>query len=65
MDQEILNAIGSVGFPIVACCYMAYIHNQSEVRHSDERAKMTSALVEMNTLLKHINDLLTKREKDD
>lgn len=26
--NEILTAIGSVGFPIVACCYMFYLYNK-------------------------------------
>lgn len=63
MEQELLNAIGSVGFPIVACIYMAYIHNDSEKRHSDERAKMTEALTKMNTMLEHINSILEREVK--
>ena len=60
LGNDLVTLIGSLGFPIVACIYMAYVHNQSEVRHSNERVKMTEALTEMNTLLKHINDLLMK-----
>lgn len=63
MEQELLNAIGSVGFPIVACIYMAYIHHDSEKRHSDERAKMTEALTKMNTMLEHINNILERETK--
>lgn len=60
MEQELINAIGSVGFPIVACIYMAWVHNDSEQRHSNERAKMTEAITKMNTMLEHINHLLEK-----
>ena len=38
MEQEIINAIGSVGFPIVACVYMAWMHHQTEEqRIADEQ----------------------------
>lgn len=58
MESELVNLIGSVGFPIVACIYMAYIHNDSEKRHSDERAQMTEALTKMNVTLEHINRVI-------
>lgn len=58
MEQELINAIGSVGFPIVACVYMAYIHNEQEKRHSDERAQMTEALTKMNVTLEHISRVI-------
>lgn len=71
MEQEILNAIGSVGFPIVACVYMAWMHHQTEEsrladeqRHSDERKSMTEALTKMNVTLNYILDLIKKDKKD-
>lgn len=72
MEQEIINAIGSLGFPIVACCYLAYMHNQSEQqrikdeqRHSDERNAMTQALTKMNTTLDYILQLIKKEDNSD
>lgn len=62
MEQELINAIGSVGFPIVACIYMAYIHNDAEKRHSEERVNMTEALTKMNVMLQSIIDML--KDKD-
>lgn len=62
MEQEIINAIGTLGFPIVACIYMAWLHNDSEKRHSDERAAMTEAITKMNTMLEHISRILEKDE---
>lgn len=65
MDVQVLiNAIGSVGFPIVACCYMFWVHNESETRHSDERVKMTEALTSMNEMLRHISEILDKDKND-
>lgn len=63
MEQELINAIGSVGFPIVACIYMAYIHNESEKRHSNERTEMTKAITEMNSLLEYIKGILERETK--
>ena len=70
MEQEIINAIGSLGFPIVACVYMAWMHYESEEqrikdeqRHSDERNAMTQALTKMNTTLDYIIGLI-KKDKD-
>lgn len=62
MEQEIINAIGTLGFPIVACIYMAWLHNDAEKRHGDERAKMTEAITRMNTMLEHISRILEKDE---
>lgn len=59
MDANaIIQAIGSVGFPIVACIYMAYIHNESEIRHSDERKAMTDAINGNTLVLEVIKDKL-------
>ena len=59
MDANaIIQAIGSVGFPIVACIYMAYIHNESEIRHSQERKEMTEAVNRNTTVLEIIKDHL-------
>ena len=67
MEQELINAIGSVGFPIVACIYMAWMHNEQEKRHeekeeqhSKERVAMTEALTKMNVVLSDIRDMLGK-----
>lgn len=71
MEQEIINMIGSVGFPIVACCYMAWMHSESEKqriadeqRHSDERKGMTEALTKMNTTLDYILNFIKETSKE-
>lgn len=71
MEQEIINAIGSVGFPIVACVYMAYMHHESEEqrirdeqRHSDERTKLTEALTKMNSTLDYILQWIKKDSEE-
>lgn len=70
-EIDVISAIGSVGFPIVACCYLAYMHNESEKqrlqdeqRHSDERNRMTEALTKMNTTLDYILSFIKENPHD-
>ncbi len=70
MDVSAISSlIGSVGFPIAACIYMAWLHHESqkqqiesEQRHSDERTAMTEALTKMNVTLDYILDFIKKQE---
>ena len=47
--QTILQAIGSVGFPIVACGAMFWLNFKTGERHREEMNKITEA-VNNNTL---------------
>ena len=71
--NTIITAIGSLGFPIVACCAMAYFFarvndnyrndiKELEKGHADEMAKMTEA-VNNNTLV--IQKLIERMGKDE
>ena len=46
--QVILSAIGSVGFPIVACIYLIYTQGKMNEKHAEEMDKMRET-VENNT----------------
>lgn len=49
MDYNaIIQAIGSVGFPIVCCIYLIYTMQKNEEKHSEEIEKMR-VTVENNT----------------
>ena len=41
---QIAQLIGSLGFPIVACCYMAWSNEKESLRHAEESAKMVEAI---------------------
>lgn len=60
MMEELVNVIGTLGFPIVACIYMAWLHTDAEKRHGEERSKMTEAITRMNTMLEHISRVLER-----
>lgn len=43
--NEVLAAISSVGFPIIACCFMAWLY----VKLVDTLSQLTNAITEMST----------------
>lgn len=60
MGNEVLTAISSVGFPIVACCYMAHVNrNQTEV-HKEEMSKVTEALSDLKIVITELKDKLSE-----
>ena len=63
---QIMQAIGSLGFPIVACCALFYYLNKEQEAHKAEMGAVTEAL-NRNTdallELKTIITLLTGRRK--
>lgn len=42
--QEVITAIGSLGFPIVACCIMFYLNLRMQEKHGEEMSKVTEAI---------------------
>lgn len=58
MDANmILQAIGSVGFPIVACCAMFYLYNKTVT-------ELTQTLTRIDTTIQHLTKRLEKDEDD-
>lgn len=51
--QEFVNAIGSVGFPIVACCGLFYIYDKTI-------KDIVNALDNVNQTLTQVNSTLDK-----
>lgn len=63
---QIMQAIGSLGFPIVACCALFYYLNKEQEAHKaemdavrDALNRNTDALLELKTII----NLLTGRTK--
>ena len=74
--QDILKAIASVGFPIVACCAMAYFfakvndNYRSDVKeitatHKEETSAMTAALNEIKLVIQRLVDKLEDEKKNE
>lgn len=61
MDVNTVSAmIGSLGFPIAACIYMAYANAKQTEAHKEEMAKMTEAVNELKVAIISLVDKLTK-----
>lgn len=58
--NEIITAISTVGFPIVACIYMAYVNKQQTDAHKEEMNKVTEALTDLKIVITELRDTLTK-----
>ena len=56
--QFVLQAIGSVGFPIVACCGMFYLYN-------NVMSKITTTLEKLDNTLEKVFTAVTNKERDE
>ena len=59
MIEQIANLIGSLGFPIAACIYMAYVNAKQTEAHKEEMSKMTEAVNELKVAITSLVDKLT------
>ena len=55
----ITSMIGSLGFPIVACIYMAYVNAKQTEAHKDEMSKMTEAVNELKVAITTLVDKIS------
>lgn len=59
MDANfILQAISSVGFPIVACVALAFLLYREQENHKQETNQFTSAINELTIALTKLSDSL-------
>ena len=52
--QEIVSAIGSVGFPIVACCGLFYLYDKTIKDIVNALDNVNQTLVQVNSMLDKI-----------
>lgn len=52
--QELISAIGSVGFPIVACCGLFYLYDKTIKDIVNALDNVNQTLVQVNTMLDKI-----------
>lgn len=57
----ILQAISTVGFPIVICLIMIYILYQTEENHKKEMTEMMKALENNTIAINHLTDIINSR----
>lgn len=59
-----LQAISTVGFPIVICLIMIYILYQTEQNHKQEISEMMKALENNTIAINHLTDIINSRGMD-
>ena len=63
MDANvILSAIGSVGFPIVACCALFYLYDKTISKLTSTLDKVTITLDKMDSTLERVMDKIDNLE---
>lgn len=59
--QTVAQFIGTLGFPIAACCYLMYSREKDSERHKEEMDKMNEALNNNTLAIQHLSDTLSKK----
>ena len=63
MDANaIVAAIGSVGFPIVACCALFYLYDKTITKLTSTLDKVTETLDKMDNTLERVMDKIDNLE---
>lgn len=63
--SDVLNAISTVGFPIVMCLLLLYVLYKQSEEHKEEMDKMNESLANNTLAIQHLADTLEGREKND
>lgn len=56
--QEVINAIGSMGFPIVACCGLFYLYDKTIKEIVNALDNVAHTLDNVNNTLNQVNEKL-------
>lgn len=56
---QVMQAIGSLGFPIVACCALFYYLNKEQESHKEEMGAVTEALNRNTDALLELKTIIT------
>ena len=65
MDVNTISTIiGSLGFPVVACIYMAYVNAKQTEAHKEELSKITEAVNELKVAITSLVDKLNNAERN-
>lgn len=57
--NQVMQAIGTLGFPIVACCALFYYLNKEQEAHKSEMAAVTEALNRNTDALLELKTIIT------
>ena len=57
--NTVSTIIGSLGFPIVACIYMAYVNAKQTEAHKEEMSKITEAVNDLKVAITSLVDKIS------
>lgn len=57
---EIMSAISTVGFPIVACAAMFWSNRETQKQHKEESDKWSEALLNNTLAIQKLTDMLER-----
>lgn len=57
--DAIIQAVSTLGFPIVMCAALLYYLNQERVSHKDEMTSMRDALDRNTTIMTELKEMLS------
>ena len=63
--SDLINAISTVGFPIVMCLLLLYVLYKQNEEHKEEMNKMNESLANNTLAIQRLTDILEGREKND
>lgn len=57
--DAIIQAVSTLGFPIVMCAALLYYLNQERISHKDEMSSMRDALDRNTTIMTELKEMLS------
>lgn len=65
MDINVLTQlIGTLGFPIVCCCYLFWENHNQRERHSEKEAALIDAINSMKVAVERLTAKLEDKENE-
>lgn len=65
MDINVLTQlIGTLGFPIVCCCYLFWENHNQRERHAEKEAALTEAINKMTVAVERLTAKMEDAEND-
>ena len=63
--SDVLNAVSTVGFPIVMCLLLLYVLYKQNEEHKEEMAKMNESLANNTLAIQRLTDILEGRDHNE
>lgn len=62
--SDVLNAVSTVGFPIVMCLLLLYVIYKQNEEHKEEMNKMNESLANNTLAIQRLTDILEGRDNN-